>query len=309
MQGQTASYVITMLVTKPNSNTLSTLTNTKTELGIASGDTTNDAWLTTALNQVSSAIARYCNRVFGAATWQDEFRPASGVWGDGVRARSNPLMLTKWPLSSAVVSFTGNTYGTNLVDGIADTSKLAQGNLVGGPGIVAGTTIAAPPGANSITLSQATTTTATAVALNTGISVAETIAGTTNGLTAGIDYEVDAGSLLPGDEGPARLWRLNEQGNPRTWAAAKIVVVYPAGYSLPNDASPNMPSDLEDACLRLVTQRFKAKGRDPMLRSQGEPGLGQQQFWVGTLPGQNGVMPPEIEALVNPYRVPVTAAT
>jgi hypothetical protein len=44
-----------------------------------------------------------------------------------------------------------------------------------------------------------------------------------------------------------------------------------------------------------------------MLRTEGEPGIGQMQYWVGAMPGQNGALPPEIQALVDPYRVPVTA--
>lgn len=308
MQGQTAAYVISTLVTAPKSATLSTLANVKTELGIPTADTTNDAWLTGALNQVSAALARHCNRIFGLATWQDEFRPARGVWGEGVRAASNPIKLSRWPFAGTVVAFTGNTYSTTLIDGIADTSKLSNGQLIGGPGVVAGTTIASPPGVNSITLSQATTATASAVALNAGISMSETTTGIITGLTAGTDFEVEAGSLLAGDEGAARLYRLNAQGNPRTWAASQILAVYQAGYSLPNDSSPNMPSDLEDACLRLVTARFKARGRDPFLRGESEPGLGAPQYWIGTMPGQRGAFPPEIESLINPYRVPVVVA-
>jgi len=51
------------------------------------------------------------------------------------------------------------------VSGIASTARLAQGMSVTGAGIPPGTTIAAPPGANSVTLSQAATSTATGVAL------------------------------------------------------------------------------------------------------------------------------------------------
>jgi hypothetical protein len=33
--------------------------------------------------------------------------------------------------------------------------------------------------------------------------------------------------------------------------------------------------------------------------------LGTQSYWIGTPPGQRGALPPEVEDLVNPYRVPV----
>lgn len=240
MQGQTSGYVLTTVVAPPASSGLTTLANVKDELKIT--DTENDSFLNRAIPQASAAIARYCNRVFGKATWQDEFRLQRGIWGEGVKASNNPLTLARVPLVSVT-------------------------------------------------------------------SVVETVAGVDTTLVAGTDFEIEQASLLPGDEGAARLYRLNQLGNPRTWPSAKVVVVYVAGYALPGDTSPNMPPDLEDACLRLVTARFKARGRDPMLKSEGEPGLGQQQYWVGPTPGQDGALPPEIEALVDPYRVPVTAST
>ena len=188
MQGQTSSYVLTTLQAAPSSAMLTTLANVKDELSIT--DATHDAFLTRAITQASALIARYCNRVFGVATWQDEFRPQRGVSGEGVRAANNPLTLARWPLVSVT-------------------------------------------------------------------SVVETVAGVPTPLVAGTDFEIDQGSLLPGDEGASRLYRLNEIGNPRTWPAAQIVVVYHAGYALPNDTDPNMPADLEDATLRLVTGRFR----------------------------------------------------
>jgi hypothetical protein len=42
-----------------------------------------------------------------------------------------------------------------------------------------------------------------------------------------------------------------------------------------------IPDDVVDAALRLVTMRFKQKGRDPMLMSQSQPNLGDKRWWVG----------------------------
>src|SRR5579884_429359 len=142
MQGQTSSYVITTLLAAPCSIALTTLATVKDELDIDSKDTDNDARLTRFINEESANIARQCNRVFGLATWQDEFRPQHGIWGEGVRAPSNPLMLSKWPLASSAVTFTGNTHSNLLVDGIASTAGLRAGMPIFGAGIPAGTVIA-----------------------------------------------------------------------------------------------------------------------------------------------------------------------
>lgn len=312
MQGHTSSYVITTLVTPPASTGLTSLGAIRDELTFKADDTSNDAWFTNrAIPQASADIARYCNRVFGRSTWQDEFRPQRGVWGEGVRSPNNPLTLAKWPVTAHITGFTGNTYaGLTKIDGLSlsVTQPLGTGGqLISGPGIVAGTTIAFVY-ATSIQLSQPAIATATAVNLNTGISVVESIAGVDTGLTANIDFELEQGSLQVGDEGISRLYRLNEHGNPRTWPAAKITVVYQAGYSLPNDANPNLPGDLEECCIRLVVNRFRSRGRDPTLMEQSQPGaVGTQRWWIGATPGQKGALPPELEAMADRYRVPVIA--
>jgi hypothetical protein len=309
MQGQTSSYVLTTLVTAPASANLTTLANIKDDMDLLSTDTSNDNRLTRYIAEESAAIARHCNRVFGLATWQDEFRPQLGVRGEGVRGANNPLKLTKWPLAAKVVLFTGNTHTTNIIDGLSTTAGLVLGQLVSGPGIPAGTTITTVnAGPANIVLSAPATATATAVPFSTGISVVETIASTDTGLTAGTDFEIDQGSLLPGDEGAGCIYRLNQQGNPRTWPAAKVMVVYQAGYQLPSDSSPNLPSDLQGVCLRVVVGRFRARGRDPKLVEQTQPNtIGTQRYWVGSQPGQTGPYPNEIMAILNNYRTPVVS--
>jgi hypothetical protein len=310
MQGQTASYVLTTLVTAPASTGLTSLANIKDDLELDSEDDENDEWLTRIIAQTSGQIARYCNRVFGLATWQDEFRPQRGVWSEGTKAADNPLVLRRWPVVlPAPVLFTGNTYGNTTIDTLSTATGLAVGQLVSGPGIPLGATIATlNVGGNSLTLSLPTTATASAQPFSTGISVVETIAGVATGLTLGTDFEADTGSRVSGDEGASRLFRLNQQGNPRTWPAAMIQVVYQAGYALPNDSSPNLPEELEQACCLLIAARFTARGRDPMLveRTQGGT-LGTERFWVGGTPGQVGMFPPEVTSLLDLYRVPVIA--
>jgi hypothetical protein len=402
VQGQTSSYVLTTVVTAPASAGLTTLANVHDELNIPTTDVSNDPFLTRAITQESAAIARYCNRTFGLATYQDTFRPQRGIWGEGTEGKTNPLVLARWPLilgtlgsatPAAPVLFTGNTHSNTTLDGIVGevapvvppalsvvpatftasftaaiagttmtvsavaSGQLAVGQTIGGAGVAAGTVITAGPAAGgpgsytvsvsqnvgsetmaalnlqagqlvsgpglpagttitavnaltaSITLSQAATVTSTTTQpFSTGISVVETVAQVDTGLTLATDFEVDGGNPQPGDEGTSRLYRLNQQFNPKNWPASKIVVVYQAGYGLPNDPVPTMASDLENACLRLVTARFRARSRDPMLMERNQPQtLGTERYWVGGAPGQEGAFAPEVLALIEPYRVPVTA--
>ena len=80
-------------------------------------------------------------------------------------------------------------------------------------------------------------------------------------------------------------------------AGASVTITY---------GQTKIPDDVVDAALRLVTMRFKQKGRDPMLMSQSQPNLGDKRWWVGSVPGQNGALPPEIKGLLEgAYRVPV----
>ena len=95
------------------------------------------------------------------------------------------------------VPFTGNTtLGSTSVSGISSTARLTQGMTVTGTGIPEGTTIAAPPGSNSITLSQAATKTATGVELAawepstvTPVSLATQTAGTAISVATSFDAE------------------------------------------------------------------------------------------------------------------------
>ncbi|MDE1901018.1 MAG: hypothetical protein KGI37_05150 [Alphaproteobacteria bacterium] len=128
-------------------------------------------------------------------------------------------------------------------------------------------------------------------------SVTDTVAvGVTNALTEGTDFIVDTAD--------GWLTKIDPNtGYPTGWSPDQYTVRYQAGYFEAGSGTP--PADLEMAVLRLVTARFKARGRDPFLRSQGEPGVGNEQYWIGALPGQTGPFPPDIAAVLEKYRVPL----
>ncbi len=272
---------------------LTDLATVRDELSITTNDTSNDAFLSRAITQASTAISNYCNRVFAVEAVQDQIFIQQDAYPFQVPGGVHALQLSRWPLVlSAPVGFTGNTHSSTVVDGITSPVGIIPGALVFASGIPAGTTVETV-GTKSITLSQAATSTLTALSLTTGVQVIQTLSvGDTQTLVYGTDFTVDA----------ARGWliRLNSwTGISTTWEAEPVTVQYQGGYAA-------IPSDLVEACLRMVTARYRARGRDPLLveRTQGSA-LGSERFWVGNAPGQKGGMSPEIISIVNLYRVPV----
>jgi hypothetical protein len=276
---------------------LTDLATVHDELTIPTADVSNDSFLSRAITQVSASIAKYCNRVFQVESLQDLIYLQQDPYPYQVPGGVESLQLSRWPMVNATVtSFTGNTHGTTTVDGIVSTAGLIAGQLVfAADGSVPGGTTITSIGANSITLSKAATSTETALSFNTGVQVIQNLgSGQTQTLVYGQDYTID----------PTRGWliRLNSfTAVAVNWEAIPLTVQYQAGYS-------SIPDDLVDAALRLVTARFRAKGRDPMLVERTQPGpIGMERWWVGNAPGQTGVFAPEIEALIEQYRVPVVS--
>lgn len=258
----------------------------KSEINLNS--TKDDAFIDRVVTEASRAAAQHCNRVFQVEVVRDTVYLRRAL---AARVKGERLRLSRWPIANfASVAFTGATHGTVTVDGIADTTGLSTGLPLFGGGIAAGTTIAAV-GAGSITLSQAATATAAGVAFTTGMAVLETSTpGLPVSLVQGADYTLDpdVGWLIRLDPATGLLAR---------WSALEVQVTYAAGYN-------PIPVDVEGAVLRLVVARYQARGRDPLLRSRDNQGLGSESFWVGS-PGTSGAMPEEIAGILNNYRVPV----
>lgn len=296
MSVETISTVLVAATSTPPAGPydLTDLATVHDELNLTTTDTSKDAFLSRAIKQASSAISTFCNRVFAVETLQDVIYIQQDHYPWQNPGLVYPLQLSRWPLvNGVVVGITGNTHGTTTVDGIASTTGLAVGMPITAAdgSLPAGTTIASV-GSGTITLSKAATTSVTGLALTAGVQVSQLLSsGTTQTLVYGTDFTIDAehGWLI----------RLNAWTGVSTgWEAVPTTVSYQAGYS-------TIPDDLVDACLRLVTGRFAARGRDPMQMEKAQPGIGTQRFWIGQLPGQVGAMPPEIADMVEPYRVPV----
>lgn len=110
-------------------------------------------------------------------------------------------------------------------------------------------------------------------------------------LVAAADYETDFAAGL--------IYRLESDAR-ASFAAAKIVVVYQAGYDLPGSA----PKDLQKAARAMVKAQFLSKGRDPLVRSESVPGVYEVAYWVGGLPGGEA-WPADIKAAIDRYSNPL----
>lgn len=108
-------------------------------------------------------------------------------------------------------------------------------------------------------------------------------------LTEGEDY------LL--DKPQGRLIRLDANAYPTRWGSYPIVVEYSAGYA-------SIPADVSAAVIRMATQRYFARQRDPMVKSELVTGIGRTEYV--TLAGEAN-MPADVVDLLENYRVPVVA--
>lgn len=120
-----------------------------------------------------------------------------------------------------------------------------------------------------------------------------------------VDWVTEAGTaLVEGtdfrlDAAVGRLVRLDAAGNAARWNAQPKVIQYVAGYAA-------IPGDVEDAVLRMITNRWAAKGRDATMISEDIPGVRSIRRWIAT-GSDAGNMPPDITDLLENYRVPVVA--
>ncbi|MGE4043582.1 MAG: phage head-tail connector protein [Acetobacteraceae bacterium] len=110
-----------------------------------------------------------------------------------------------------------------------------------------------------------------------------------DGVTLATDqYEIDApAGLLYPVRGEQRI----------RWFGRTVVVAYTGGYA----SVEALPKPIETACLGLLRHRWAARDRDPLLRSLAIPGVATEQYWVGAA-GESGDIPPEIVALLDPFR-------
>ncbi len=291
--------VFSQVLVQASSYDLTDIATAKDELGIPTVDTSNDNFLQRAITQTSKAIANYCNRIFQVETVCDSFQMVRDPWHRDFPRNVKSLQLSRWPVV-AVKSLVQD--GTVLVEGIdfrvdydsgrifclsqysSDVVGWAGCNIVvtylGGYSTRATQSASVPgsPGPYSVTVTNSANFCA-----DGGVTYANGVAllAVTSNPTVG-QYSVVAG-----------IYTFSAAD-----AAAGVVISY---------LYADIPDDLVDAVLRMTVMRYKQKDRDPMLVSQEQPNVGSRRWWVGTVPGQNGSFPPEIQGLLDSYCVPVAA--
>lgn len=303
---------ISKVITGPaNSQDLTTLAIAKAELKLTTDDTSNDVWLASTISQESQIIAEYCSRFF----WPQRYTETQQIEQDPYPYQTpggvQPLQLSEWPLiqvNSVNQVYPINTNQTMVVgtDYSVDTRKGSLQRLnpftgvaaiweavptvidyVAGYGAMANETWTVPATPFQITPAQAAT-----------FSFIESITYQSSGvaLTPIASGTPAAGQyLLTAGTGTAVL----------TFAAADTGQVLLGSY-----AYAVIPAALVRVALRMITLRWFDRGRDPMLMSQDQPGLGSQRWWIpqgGAKSTQNGGIPPEVTDILAPYRVPVIA--
>lgn len=300
----TTPYDLVTTVTAPAANyNLVTLTAAKTELEITG--TEDDAWLNSAIPQISKAIAHYCQRVFQVEALTDTFY-VDRRWRTHQRTDDRDvLQLTRFPtlgvLSVVETLPDGTTNTLALGTDYVRNDKIGQlirlNSDTGFPGHWRGAIIAVQYQAGQGAIASENYT----IAANPGPYTQTVAQAATFSIDQGVSYTGGA-ALTPITSGTPAVgqYLCAPSTGIYTFAAADagkaITIAY--GYNL-------IEADLQDAALRLLTARYSAQARDPMLMSQEQPGgVGAQRFWVGTPPGQNGAFPPEVTGLLDNYRVP-----
>ncbi|MCZ8310946.1 MAG: phage head-tail connector protein [Magnetospirillum sp.] len=99
------------------------------------------------------------------------------------------------------------------------------------------------------------------------------------------------------------LLRRLEDDRPTSWNAAKIVVVYQAGYTLLS----GLPYDVERCAIDLVVRAYNARGRDPGLRSERILDVIAQSWDTPGGDGFKGGLPTDVADRLDPYRKWVVA--
>ncbi len=300
---------ISTVVAPVSSHDLTTLAAVKAELAIPTTDTSNDSFLSPAITQSSAVIAGYCGRIFQVEALQDLFYVRRGAFPWRPAPQPDPLQLARWPVTvvtSAVQTLSDGTT-TTLVQGTDFTLDAARGWLyrLDSQGRISWSwepqvlTVQYSAGYTKQIAGETAT-----VPSNPGPYTATVANASSFAVDLGVTYASSGAALTKVSSAPAAgQYSVNTVTGVYTFAAADAGAAVKIGYSY-----AAIPDDVASAALRLVTSRYRSKGRDPALRSEMLPQEGSRQWWVGPMPGQGGSpFPPDIEAILDPYRVPGVA--
>lgn len=113
-------------------------------------------------------------------------------------------------------------------------------------------------------------------------------------------YQVDRGFL----------YQLNDEGRRTFWGGGPFIVDYIGGYALPEDADQDgekIPPAIQNAVASEISARLALKGRDPLVRSESEDGVGSTTYFgpTGTSSSNSssgGFTNPALADILDAYR-------
>lgn len=301
-------FRISTVITPSASYALADLAMVKDELGIKPNDMSKDGALNRIIGFVSSIITSYCSlpfAPFAVEALNDTFR-FEGDSFPGIRfAGENRIALARCPvlMVQSVVQSVPNGATRALIAGTDYQLSPRNGELtrldaagrsmrwetyplsisyIAGYGRLISGEAANIPATSPLTIAAIN---AASFAFDMGVTFA------------------DGTALTPVSANPGpRQYAVSETGQ-YTFAADDAGKPVYLAY-----AANAIPADLVSHCLEILTARWASRGRDPALIQRETPGVGTERFWYGNEPGQDGELPPRIQAaLDNTYRPPKIA--
>ena len=296
---------ISTVITPSASYALVDLATVKDELSIKTTDTTKDAALGRNIAFVSQIISNYCSTPYApfvAEALSDLFQFSKDSFPGKRFAGQDRIALSRCPVLAIASVSQALPDGTTrmLVAGTDYLPDLARGELlrldwsgrftrweaypltvayVAGFGMQIAGEEQTVPGAAPYTVTAA--------------------GAATFALDQGVTYSSGAALTAVAANPVAGKYSVSGSGV-YTFAAADAGKVVNLDY-----VSNAIPADLVSHCLEIITARWAARGRDPALVQREQPGIGIERFWFGSQPGQDGELPPRIQAaLDNTYRPP-----
>ena len=292
--------VVTTVLSAASSYDLTDLASAKVELSITT--TTDDAWLTKAVSQVSRSIATHAKRVFLPEIVQDAFDLEQDPYPYQTPGGFSHLELTRWPVIAVQSVIQTLSVGSTqtLVEGTdyrvdPETGRLLRLNPFTGVGSqweAVPVTVVYMAGYGSLATESHSVGTAPYQ-----VTVSQSAA-----FSCDQSVKYASGTALTRVSGNPAAGQYSVAAGVYTFAAAD------SGQSLTFTYGVKViPDDLAEICLRLINGRYRGKDRDPSLVQQETPGVGMRRWWFGGAPGQTGPFAPDIAAALEPYCMPVVA--
>ena len=272
---------------------LTTLATIKDDLRIPSTDTSSDLTLARYITEQSALAAGYCNRIFAAESLTETLYLERDPFPYQVPGGVRQLQLSRWPLLS-VTSVTQNDAGqSTLLTPYPGTDPTVPPDYqaLNGPGQLIrldsfGEQMTWPAVMYVIPYRAGFI-----APVDPWLASAAIPFGAVRANGGGL-YLCTAPGTTAASGGPAGTGAAITDGTV-TWSYVSAV------------APRTLPYDLEMAVLRLVVNRFLERSRDPFLKRTEDPRVGVKEYWVGST--HDGPFPPEVVAVLDRYRVPVTA--